>query len=285
MLSSTAVQAQGSFALDFSSAPQGALFFGITGTTSVRGIRSVQDQTPFMYETVTDPNTNLSYYHMVLGQPADGFAQDVYIQNSNSFGSFQGGPSSASLAGTLNYTDPLNVDPATASGVASGNPKRVVMRQVMSGTDISSEFLKETANKPKITQDVTSTDMVAHVVIDMTNSDYSTMDVPGTFTNTLDLTGPGVPGNAGSFHNATDTQNAYVTAGRYTYTPQTTTRCQMEGSQRVCKTSEVRGGAGGGYAYYDGSANYDGTANSTVKWADFWDPTAANPWVTTTNRP
>ena len=285
MMAVTAAQAQGSFALDFSFAPQGSLFFGITGTTSVRGVSSIQNQTPFMYETVTDPATNLTYYHMVLGEPSDGFAQDVYIQSSNSFGSFQGGPSSASLASINNFLDPLNVDPTTASGVASGNPKRVMMRQVMSGTDISSEFLKATANKPKITQDVTSTDMTAHVVIDMSNSDYSTMNVPGIFTNTLDITNAGVPGNAGSFNAATDSQHAYVTAGRYTYTPQTTTSCNTYGTSTVCNNREVRGGAGGTYAYYDGSANYDGTANSTVKWTDFWDPTEANPWVNTTNRP
>ncbi len=282
-LNGTVAHAQNFFALDFQPNPSGNTFFGIAGTTDIVGNNRRAGQSPLLYQIVTDPNTNLSYYHMVLGARGSGFAQDVYIQAGSSFGSFQGGPSSASLGGQGNQSDPLNVTGATGRE-ASGNPNRVVMRQTMSATDVSSEFLKDSfSNKPKITQDVTSAEMTAHVMLDMSNSDYSTMNVPGSFINTLTLTDGGTPFAPGSFDNATDGQNTHVTAGEYTYTPQAQTSCETHGTRKICNTTQIVGGAGGTYTYSEGAANLD--ANSTVDWTRFWDPSRSNPWISAANRP
>jgi hypothetical protein len=124
------------------------------------------------------------------------------------------------------------------------------MRQVMTDATMSSEFLKsDFSTKPKITQDVTSTDMAAHLVLDMSNSTYGVSTVPGTFTNTVSITDAGVPLAFGSFDYATDAQDTTVTAGRYTYVSGPTT-----------------GGAGGTYTYAGGGSASTGTG---VIWENF----------------
>lgn len=271
MLCGPYADAQNPFDFNFLSVSGGTPFFGISGTTETLGDGPVTSQTPFLYETVTDPNTSITYYHMVLGSTASGFAQEVYIENNSSFGIFQGGPSSASpgdgggtgLAG--NRTDPLGVIDGVVTGDGSGNPTKVIMRQVMDDPFITSEFLKDNfTNKPKITQDIASADMTSHVLLDMSNSDYGTSNAPGAFVNTVSATTGGTP-FAGSFNMASDAQKATVTAGEYSYAP-----------------GAGGGDSGGTYNYADGDST---GVESSVVWEVFWDPAEPNPWVDATNHP
>ena len=265
---SPSLRAEVLFQMNFEPVPGRSLMFG-SGTSDAVGDFSRLNQTPLLDEQLTDPNTGLTYYHMVLGSPASGFAQEVYIQTSFSFGSFQNGPSSASR-GTGgpggNGTDPLGVTTGVVSGDGSGNPNRVIMREVMTSSDMSSEFLKaDFATKPKISQDITDTDMSAHLMLDMSNSTYGVSSVPGTFINTVNISDGGIPLAFGAFDNATDAQDSNVTAGRYTYTPGSKT-----------------GGADGTYTYADGGS---ATTGDGVIWENFWDPAQPNPWIVGTNRP
>lgn len=265
---SSTASAEALFQMNFEPVPGGSLMFG-SGTADTVGDFGHLNQTPLLDEQVTDPNTGITYYHMVLGSMASGFAQEIYIQASFDYGGFQGGPSSASLgtgAPGGNGSDPLDLTSGIVTGEGSGNPNRVIMRQVMTGTDMSSEFLKTNfATKPKITQDISATDMSAHVAIDMSNSTYGTSAVPGSFVNTVSISDGGTPLAFGTFDYSTDAQNSNVTAGKYTYAVGATT-----------------GGAGGTYNYADGGSANTGTG---VIWENFWDPAQPNPWIVSTNRP
>jgi hypothetical protein len=254
--------AENLFDLNFQSVTDGSQsgFFNISGTCEVVGNSSNCGNTPFIDEIVTDPNTSLSYYHLVLGSVGSGFAQEVYIERNSGWGVCQGGPISASGSGCgfSNTADPLDVLNTLSSGIGTGNPTRVIMRQVMTDTSIATDFTKATfTNKPVISQDLASTDMTSHLVIDMSNSNYATANVPGTITYTVSLT------QGGMFEFAADVQNSNVTAGLYTYT-----------------AGSGSGGSSGAYTYADGTAN-----TTTVKWEDFWDPALSNPWIDSTNRP
>jgi hypothetical protein len=68
--------AEALFQMNFEPVPGGALMFG-SGTVDTVGDFGKPDQTPLLDEQLTDPNTGLTYYHMVLGTPASGFAQEI----------------------------------------------------------------------------------------------------------------------------------------------------------------------------------------------------------------
>ncbi len=207
------------------------------------------DNTPFMLEKITAPDGK-QYFHMIMGDPNADMAQEYYInatgngftQRSASNGdgcynqaicqpAFQKAQQTAG-----NGWDPLALDPATTNantGNGSGNPNKVIMRQVTGlGTwdpltqtrtctgDLCQEFLKATlANKPVISQEMSSNHggetTVAKFKIDMSNSDYLTDTAAAAITNTLDFSAS----TTGSFNQATDAQNSNVNGGQYTYTP------------------------------------------------------------------
>lgn len=253
----------------------------------------ITSQTPFLIETVgtccediqlpeivTDPSNGLEYYHMIIGDPADGFVQEVYIQRSASFGVFgtgwdvQGGVGGLSSASggapddndgeSGNGTDPLDIT-ALATGTGSGNPNRVIMRQIVNDGEMSMEFLKDKYDrKPVIAQSLDAPDITSSVVIDMRNSTYSDMNTTGTMLNTMSLLGPDAPQDQANFDMANDAQNSFVDAGRYTYT-----------------TGAGPGGSGGSYNYL-GVGTVDMT---TISWENFFNPDTSGPWSFTTNRP
>jgi len=211
---------------------------------------SADRTTPFLQETVTIDGQQ--YLHLVVGQPADGFAQEVLIRSTTRimFGnrlSDSGGHTAA------NGADPLRPD-AEFTGNGTGNPNSVIMKQVMSDPagGFTQEFLKGALDrKAIISQDVENELMASNFVMDMSNSDFNTDDTAGIMTNTLSFTDPNIPGTSANFDFAQDAgASANVDSGRYTFTP-------VDGIQ-----------PGGTYTYWDGTID----PVLDVNWEGFKDP-------------
>ncbi len=197
------------------------------------------DTTPFIQESINIAGTN--YWHQIVGDPADGFAMDIYIEKGAGFTSDSGGQGSNFPQWMYNQGldvqsgngwDPLELNPDTTNhntGNGSADPNKVVMRQILGGAwdgatktwscnpavefclDVSKESL---ANKFKITQTINEVadDLVIYFEIDMSNSSYADDGTVGNIINTLSFSeGPG------SFDMATDGQNTHVTGGLYKY--------------------------------------------------------------------
>lgn len=242
---------------------------------------SSPDTTPFVQEIVKDVN-GAKYYHLVVGDPSQGFAQEIYIGRGTSTFA-DGSRTSASLGwaasglcfggspfpgapptlpaddkrGCGNGYSPLSSD-ADFSGNGSGNPNRVIMRQVVSDGQMTQEFLKASfTQKPKITQTVADpqSGLQIHFVADMSNSTYSDNTTPALITNTLTFTPPALATDGmgpANFDMATGAQSSSVSGGRYIYND---------------GTAVGFGGAGGTYGYVNG-----GDFNLNVEWSSFRDP-------------
>jgi hypothetical protein len=233
-------------------------------------------KTPFVQETM-DLNGR-TYFHVVVGQPEQGFAQELYIRTGSSLGSFGAGFFSDSGGGAcfvnngmpfetmiacakdLNATNPLG--PVNPSGNGTGNPNASIMKQIVSdGTgSFSQEFLKaELEKKPKITQNYNMPGLEGQFIVDMSNSDYKTDNVTGTVTLQLEVKDPGFAGGSSAFDLAKTTSAApNIDAGRYTYTPNTNSVKRATGDSWTYGT----------YTYWDGSVDrvYD------IDWTRFRDP-------------
>ena len=232
---------------------------------------SLPDNKAFVQEIVIIGGE--AYYHLILGQPVDGFAQEVFIKTLSSL-SFPGGPSSDSAGKSCfvsnnfdcqgfanNARTPLNSDSST-SGNGSGNPNRVVMRQIMrdSAGEFSQEFLKANlTTKPIISQDHKTAEVTAKFVLNMSAIDYNTIDQAGVLTNTVQVLDPTIPAGSGNYSYATHAQsypgpganiNSTVTGGKYIFTP-------------------TRVGLPGGVYTYDEGSNYP---VAEVNWESFRDP-------------
>ena len=244
--------AQSEYVLDW--AADGTPTF--SGTTSIHGQKTqFTGQTPFVYEKVDN------YFHLILGNPTSGFAQEVYISLSNS--TYQGfgtlGSRLSSSGGSLNNSaDPLN------NGAASGNPKVVEMRQLVTDGDFTSDFVKDKfLEKPSITQTIDSSDFQSQDIIDGSGIGYGNATSTSTYTSTVRIIDLDIPLESASFDYGTDALQKILTAGHYTWTP-----------------GSGRGGSSGTYTYTDDSFNV-----SNIKWEQFFDTTVTNPWVKNTNHP
>ena len=231
------------------------------GGTQTRYLQEGGLQLP---ETVIDPDNGLTYYHMIIGNPDDGFVQEVYVR-TGSYGSYQGGSLSGSSGAINNGQDPLDINSGIITGNGGANPKNIIMRQIVSDGEMTDEFLKDQyARKPVISQSINAPDITTGIVIDMRNSTYSDKNTPGTILNTMSLQGAEAPENQASFNMADDAQNSYVNAGRYTYT-----------------NGSGRGGSDGTYSYVDGGS----TDLANTPWENFFDPATSGKWSYTANRP
>jgi len=250
------------------------------------GTAGTPAQTPYLYDAnslerpqiVTDPVTGNTYYHMLFGDMADGFIQESYIQmgygNTNTYGSdalgepdynasASGGHSVYNSVNTFgNGYDPLDMDvnyaaKAVTSGNGTANPNRVIIRQIMTDGEVMVEFHKDKYNyKPRISQIVNSPDITMLFDLDMRAIDYNTNNADAVVYNTMQLWQPGA-GTSANFNAATDTQDANVTGGKFTYT---------DGSGF--------GGSEGSYSYAEGG--YDQTQ---IEWQNYLDPYVYNPWA------
>lgn len=240
----------------------------------------VAGQTPFVYQVVQQNGQN--YYHMIVGDPESGFAQEVYIeagganifpqagsaslvrQSSSSGGAID--PSCESELGCFantNAENPLSSDPAF-SGNASGNPSRVQMRQLLVDGDLTVDFVKDRfAEKPVISNVIDADDLLATFVIDGTGNLYTTPD-SSPVTNTVEHRGADLPPQASArFDMAVDAPDAHVTAGQYT------------------STNPAAGERGGPYTYADPLED----VNLAPDWSSFFDHSQPNPWTYPEQRP
>lgn len=254
------------FSLNF--VPQGA---GTIRTDITHGgcMGGLSNQTAFLLEggcfaapeIVTDPDNGLDYWHMIVGTPSDGFIQESFIE----VGAVASGQeNNVTISPTDNGHDPLGVvTTPLQSGNGMANPRKMIMRQIVSDGEIMMEFLKdEYLKKPLISQVLVVPEVTSMFLVDMRNSTYDDNTSPGTIINTLTLPDE-IPLGDGNFDMATDSDRAYVTAGRFIYTDGT-----------------GQGGTDGTYDYVDGG--YDHTLTD---WASFMDPNEDNPWGYTDFRP
>jgi len=241
-----------------------------SGSSIIHGDSTITGQTPFVFERVTDPGTGTNYYHLIVGDPAQDFAQEVYIQQGGvsfqGFGNIRQGSASGGRGDTTgNGSDPLGVvNGKLFTGNGTGNPQRIQMREVINDGDFSMDFLKNVfLEKPIISLEITGTDMQSQVIIDGRGIGYDDDTTSAVVTNTMQITDPNIPEASASFDMATDSQDSNVTAGRYIYTP-----------------SGSGANGGGTYTYTDDTFNVD-----NINWADYFDSSLPNPWSYTANRP
>jgi hypothetical protein len=240
------------------------------------------DKTPFLQEIVSEGGIN--YFHVITGlNGTSSFAQEVFIRIQggtdciNTDCSYSGGARGNSGSGMDGFTsatsgngwDPLRSD-RVFTGNGTGDPTKMIMRQVVNdaANGLTQELLKDKyALKPKITQNITSTDLSAQFILDMSNSDYlastaADNNKAGLMTNKLTFTGASanLQGNfdANATINSFDTSNAQtlrITGGNYTYTA---------------------GTGWSGSTFNAGSYTYaeNGSVNTTsLDWNTFRDPT------------
>ncbi len=253
------------------------------------------DDTPFFQEIVGVNGRN--YWHQIVGDPADGFAMEIYASAWNGgYGSgnslfvsasggktYQSGFSTAELM-SGNGWDPLRSTSWNSysandyTGNATGDPRKMIMRQVLGGSwdgatwscEDSNEFCydfekaEDAANsdynlgdirslKPVITMKVNESlaGMSSMFKLDMSNSDYLDSSTAGTILNTLTLTE--VP--EGNFDMSTDTQFSTVTGGRYIFNPGTNPDADELGWVDINQNSfEFDKGS---YTYEDGGLDLD----------------------------
>lgn len=201
---------------------------------------SADRTTSFIQETVDLGGQR--YYHLVVGQPDQGFAQEILIKAGGivffgeTLSDSGGGPNS-------NGRDPLGAFSLTGNG--SGNPQSVLIRQVMSDPagGFSQEFLKAQLDKKPVISQNMNADGVANVfIMDMSNSDYKT-SATGKMTNTTDVEGVGMWDADKGFGNSSEQTGKRVNGGRYVF----------NGVSKVMSDPKVPDQAWyyGTYTYYD----------------------------------
>lgn len=258
----------------------------------------IGNQTPFVYEKVMEGG--VPYYHMIVGDPDSGFAQEVYIRAGiNAFGffntggacsgpgscdegtaTFNVGPDFSASAGRGSDNDPTvsnafrPLDPDfTISGNMSANPNRVQMRQLLVDGDLTLDFVKDRyIEKPSISNTIEDAEFRSTFAMDSTGNPYTSSATPSAVTNTVEHLGPNVPPDvrppgggpsSASFDMSTDADISVVTAGRYTWTPGT-------GPDGSLGTYDYVGGGG---------------PSPSINWGSFFDHREANPWSYPDNRP
>ena len=151
--------------------PSGVPTCGGTGT----------DNTPYLVEIIDSGGND--YWHMIMGDPATGWAQEIYYRNEGA-GSSQGGiqsPAGGKGGGNMkgnNATRPLHLN-ADISGNGTGKPTSIAIRMYLNEDGVELDFFKsEFDKKPMITQTLVVPDVIrTEFQIDMRNLDYSTSNV------------------------------------------------------------------------------------------------------------
>jgi hypothetical protein len=208
------------------------------------------DPSPFAETLVTI--SGVTYYHVIVGDPAAGFAQESYtraaaknIQSGNEIGGtgggfgLDGGGNLSSFinptTGTINPTDNNTFDNLLnnsnplgdyrVSGTGGNAPDYSVFRMVMTSPsgDMSMEVYKPFLDKkPLITQTVQDGGMTSTFAADERALTYSDASTAAPVINTLTLNDPSIPGgSATTDFSMAKAQQSIITAGRFTFTPGT----------------------------------------------------------------
>ena len=263
------------------------------------GTQAVNDPTPFYYERVD------GYWHIVIGDPSQGFAQETYTPIVALFHSDSGGhePVLFVLSGNLeqwsgNGWDPLEINNKTFgpdntrfAGNGTGNPTQVVVRQILGTGSLANtgstiepwscangefcqEFLKSQMDfKPIITQSYDDGIVSMNFSLDMSFISYTDTSTPGIMTNIIAVNDPGIPPSdpniiapsSSYFDMAVDSQDSVVTGGRYTYT-------QGIGWYNDGNGDNYRAYGSGTYEYLEGVSN----VHEEIEWSRYLD-TSQNP--------
>jgi len=198
-----------------------------------------------------------TYYHVIIGNSTtDTFYMEYMIEASTSWATYNGfngfaasastGDNSSQSTRTFNMDNPY--DPTSSkTGTGTGNPTRVVMRQVLNDGINYGEFLKDQFDKkPKITQVTNDTNPAEGIfleyTLDMRNKTYSDQTpITANDRNNRTILIGDIAGSQGDYDSTgvLPTPAEYIqgtdkiSAGAYTYTAGT-----------------GYGGSNGTYTYY-----------------------------------
>ena len=111
------------------------------------------DPTAFLQEIVYV--NNIRYYHVIVGDPAQGFSNETYID-----------------AHSCCYQQYESWRKSASEGYGSGNPEAVVFHMMMSDGQFEQQVIKDSlATKPLIEQVSSDAQASASIRIDMSNID------------------------------------------------------------------------------------------------------------------
>ena len=213
------------------------------------GLQNDPDSTIFLNERV--PISEGIYWHLVIIDPENEFAMEVYTPVTGFFLSNSGGhePVFMTLNGNLqqwsgNGWDPLESsiktfgpDNVSFSGNATGDPTKAIIRQILGpGTltqqealikdwvcdpnSFCQEYLKSEFDfKPKITQQLHSDDLRSLFELDMTHISYSEQNIAGDMRITQEVIDSTIPIGSLYFDAETDLHESSLNAGQYIHTP------------------------------------------------------------------
>lgn len=201
------------------------------------------DPTPFG-NTVVNVG-GVYYFHILVGDPATGFAVESYTRAAglnasngipDSGGPFSpdGGGNARSVIGTTAATDQtflqnsLNMSNSLGnylvSGTGSMNPSYTVFRMVLNdpaggmSMDVSKPFLDK---KPIISQTIQDGTLTSVFVADERAISYGDSSTAAPVVNNLVINDPNIPTPGAADFEMALAQVTDITAGRFTYTPGT----------------------------------------------------------------
>ncbi len=246
------------------------------------------DTTPFFEENIIVEGGN-RYYHVLVGDPSSDFSLEYYIQqgwgtkwdnnrlDSASDGVYNGGLDATPLVNP-DYVSPLS----SLAGNGTGAPRKVMFRQTLRDLGFEQEVIKDALySKPKITQSINDAELVSYFQVDMSNSDYDSMNTAGNIVNTMSITDASgrmwanfdqanglnnmVDATTGGVWNSFDNTNfqgtSQVTAGKYIKTGGIgydelfwfyTTYQNLSDAEAKIKAELYSKGSSGEYTYYEG---------------------------------
>jgi hypothetical protein len=255
------------------------------------------DPTAFYQEVVNVGGK--SYFHVIVGDPASGFAQESWTPgaegrtsnngftstgtvglqaafNPNAAGMDRASVNDPTFNGDAevsnsymilygNLADPFNS--VHRSGNGGADPSNAIFHMVLTSPngdmamDVNKPFLDK---KPIITQTVQDGGMTATYVADMTKLSYSDMNTPINIINNVTFNDPSIPGNGSANFDMANSQQSDITAGRYTFT-----KGPGYGWQNAANGWDTIGSSFtlGTYAYYGAATGFD---VYTTDWASFF---------------
>ena len=211
--------------------------------------RAGNDGTRFIQEQLQIGND--LFFHVVVGDPASGFANESYTRSSvaaagnvstgilkgsglNPFSPDQGGNEGATVStgartrsslgnGTTlfgNGARPFNAN-THLTGNGTADPSRTVLRMTLSDGQMSQSVSKPVLNrKPLINQLTTDNQgMTSEFVADMRGISYSEKDKAAPIVNRLHLVDSTLPSPGSADFDMSRIQRSDVTAGRFIFTP------------------------------------------------------------------
>ncbi len=198
-----------------------------------------------------------SYYHVIIGNAGDEFRLEYMIEASTSYqrydsdwaGSASTGSDNSEGNATYGMKNPYDANSAL-HGTGTGNPTRIIMRQVLDDGLTYNEFLKDQFDKkPLMTQTIVDADINMEYTLDLRSKTYSDNTpitqaerVNKTFLTTANAANQGDYDSTGAVLTPTNMVQGVdnMSAGAYTYV-----------------AGGSNGGADGTYTYYDESGAED----------------------------